>query len=97
MTEEDDILLNDLKANTQQLFREFTNLENQIKLLANEVLDLKSAIKLLEEEKLDLGQKNEQMKIANLLLSGVDEKGQAKQKINRLVREVDKCIALLNK
>jgi len=97
MTEEDNILLNDLKANTQQLFREFNNLENEIKMLENKVLALKSELKTLEMDKLEISQKNEQLKIATLLLSGVDENREAKQKINRLVREIDKCIALLNK
>ncbi len=96
MTEEDNILLNDLKANTQRLFREYGNLENEIKLLENKVLDLKSDLKLLEKDKLEISQRNEQLKIATLLLSGVDENREAKQKINKLVREIDKCIALLN-
>ena len=97
MTEEDNLLLNDLKANTKRLFYEFGNLENEIKLLKNKVLDLKSEIKLLEVGNLELIRKNEQLKIATHLLSGVDENREAKQKINRLVREIDKCIALLNK
>jgi len=97
MTEEDNLLLNDLKANTQRLFLEFSNLENELKVLENNVLELKSEIKLLEKDKLDLNQKNEQLKIATILLSGVDENKEAKQKINGLVREIDKCIALLNK
>jgi hypothetical protein len=96
MTEEDNLLLNDLKANTQQLFQEYGNLENKIKLLENKVLDLESDIKLLEKDKLEISQKNEQLKIATHLLSGVDENREAKQKINRLIREIDKCIALLN-
>ena len=97
MTEEDNLLLNDLKANTQQLFQEFRKLEDETKLLENQVLDLKSEIELLEKDKLELSQKNEQLKIATHLLSGVDENREAKQKINRLVREIDKCIALLNR
>lgn len=97
MTDEDNILLNDLKANTQQLFQEFENLEIDIKKLENKVLELKSEIEILEKDKLEMSQKNEQLKIATLLLSGVDENREAKQKINRLVREIDKCIALLNK
>ncbi len=97
MTKEDNLLLNDLKVNTQQLFQEFSNLENEIKLLENKVLDLKSDIKSLEKDKLEMSQKNEQLKIATHLLSGVDENREAKQKINKLVREIDKCIALLNK
>lgn len=97
MTEEDRILLNDLKANTQRLFHEFGNLEIEIKTLENRVLDLKKEIEILKKEKLELSQKNEQMRIATHLLSGVDENREAKQKINKLVREIDKCIALLNK
>ena len=97
MTEEDNLLLTNLKANTQQLFHEFNNLENEVKSLENKVLDLKTDIELLEKDKLELSQRNEQMKIATILLSGVDENGEAKQKINKLVREIDRCIALLNK
>ena len=97
MTKEDNLLLNDLKANTQRLFQEFNNLENEIKLLENKVLGLKTDIESLEKDKLELSQKNEQLKIATHLLSGVDENREAKQKINKLVREIDKCIALLNK
>jgi regulator of replication initiation timing len=97
MTEEDSILLNDLKANTGRLFREFEALENQIGLLENQIQDLKKEIKSLKEEKSELSQKNEQLRIATLLLSGVDENREAKKKINRLVREIDKCIALLNR
>jgi len=97
MTEEDNLLLTNLKANTQRLFHEFNNLENEIKLLENKVLDLKTDIGLLEKDKLELSQRNEQLKIATHLLSGVDENREAKQKINKLVREIDRCIALLNK
>ena len=66
-------------------------------LLKNETNRLKNEIQVLEKEKFVLGQKIEQMKLATLLLSGVDENKEAKQKINKLIREIDKCIALLNK
>ena len=97
MTNEDNLLLDELKANTERLFQEFNNLENKIKSLENRVLGLNSDIELLEKDKLELSRKNEQLKIATHLLSGVDENREAKQKINKLVREIDKCIALLNK
>ena len=97
MTDEDNLLLNDLKTNTEKLFQEFNSLENEIENLENKVLDLKSELDLLEKEKLEMSQKNKQLKIATHLLSGVDETGETKQKINRLIREIDKCIALLNK
>ncbi|MDX1284435.1 MAG: hypothetical protein R3182_05470 [Draconibacterium sp.] len=97
MTEEDRLLLNDLKANTQQLFKDFNHLENTKKLLEEKVLNLRNEIEKLEQHKSDLGRENEKLKIANRILSGNDENGEAKQRINYLVREIDKCIALLNK
>ena len=97
MTEEELLLLNNLKINVQQFFNEFAYIENEKRVLEKNVLDLKHDIELLKQEKSELSRKNEQLRLATHLLSGVDENREAKQKINKLVREIDKCIALLNK
>jgi len=97
MTEEEQILLNNLKINVQQFFKEFASVENEKLVLEKNVLNLKHEIELLKKEKLELSQKIEQLRLATHILSGVDENREAKQKINKLVREIDKCIALLNK
>jgi phage shock protein A len=97
MTEEEQILLKDLKKNVQQFFNEFANVENEKLVLEKNVLNLKHEIELLKKEKAELSQKIEQLRLATHILSGVDENREAKQKINKLVREIDKCIALLNK
>ncbi len=97
MTEEDQILLNNLKQNVQQFFEAFAVAENEKIMLENNVLNLKHEIELLKKEKLELNQKIEQLRLATHILSGVDENREAKQKINKLIREIDKCIALLNK
>ncbi len=97
MTEEEQILLNNLKINVQQFFEAFADVENDKKMLEKNVLNLKHEIELLKKEKLGLNQKIEQLRLATHILSGVDENREAKQKINKLIREIDKCIALLNK
>lgn len=97
MTEEEQNLLNNLKDNVQQFFNDFASVENEKIVLENNVLDLKHEIELLEKEKSELSHKIEQLRLATHLLSGVDENREAKQKINKLVRDIDKCIALLNK
>jgi len=97
MTEEEQNLLKDLKKNVQQFFNEFANVENEKLVLEKNVLNLKHEIELLKKEKAELGQKIEQLRLATHILSGVDENREAKKKINKLVREIDKCIALLNK
>jgi len=97
MTEEEQNLLNNLKDNLQQFFNEFTSVENEKAELEENVLNLKHEIEVLQQEKSELSHKIEQLRLATHLLSGVDENREAKQKINKLVREIDKCIALLNK
>ncbi len=97
MTEEDHLLLNDLKRNTQQLFEKYNELEQKNKMLSNQVENLKQEIELMEHEKIELGRSYEQLKVANRILSERDENGEAKQKIDFLIREIDKCIALLNR
>jgi len=97
MTDEELLLLNNLKINVRQFFIEFENIENEKKVLEQNILGLKQEIELLKQEKSELSRKNEQLRLATHLLSGVDENREAKQKINKLVREIDKCIALLNK
>jgi predicted nuclease with TOPRIM domain len=47
-------------------------------------------IKELEEEK-------KKLTLANGLIGGEQSNDEAKQMVNKIVREIDKCIALLNK
>ena len=97
MTEEYRLLLNDLKTNIQQLFREFGLLEAEKEQLRQDVAVLKNEIELLKQEIETTNNDNEKWKIANRILSKSDENREAKQKINKLIREIDKCIALLNR
>ncbi len=97
MTEEDRLLLNDLKSKMQQLFAAYQRLEQEKKNLQTEFEELQNKLESLEYEKSEIGRENEQLKIVNQLLSGKDENREAKQKINFLIREIDKCIALLNR
>jgi predicted RNase H-like nuclease (RuvC/YqgF family) len=97
MTDDEQLLLSNLKLNVQQFFKEFAKIENEKKELEKSVLNLKHEIEILQGKKTEISRKNEQLRLATHILSGVDENREAKQKINRLIREIDKCIALLNK
>lgn len=97
MTDEDRLLLNELNANVQRLFKEYERLKTVNNSLEARVETLHDEIARLQGEKADLVRENENIKIANQILSRKDENGEAKRKINKLVREIDKCIALLNK
>lgn len=96
MTEEEQLLLNDLKANSRLVFSKFSELEDEKRAFGDHVDHLNKEIEKLKGELGTLHQKNEQLRLATHILSGVDENKEAKRKINKLVREIDKCIALLN-
>jgi transposase-like protein len=97
MTNEDRLLLNELRNNINRLFQQFIEVETSKKLLAEEITALKQEISRLKNDKEALSRKNENLKIANLMLAGSDENKMAKKRLNTIVREIDKCIALLNR
>lgn len=96
MTDEDRLLLNELKASVQRLFQEYEKLKAENGLLMGNVALLTEKISVLEREKNDLIGQNESIRIASRILAGEDKGGEARKRINKLVREIDKCIALLN-
>jgi chromosome segregation ATPase len=82
-------------------FRKLVSLLDQLKaekdLLLKEKDDLQSAVNLKDNEIKDLQGKYEHLKLARLLVTGSEDVHSAKLKVNKIVREIDKCIALLNK
>jgi len=96
MTDEDRLLLNELKASVQRLFQEYEKLKAENELLMGNMALLTGKISRIEHEKDGLMRENEKIRIANRILTGDDKDGEAKKRINKLVREIDKCIALLN-
>ena len=87
-------------------------IRNYVKGLQNSLIEssenekkLKSQIELLEEEKTNLKEEivklQEQIKLLKLAKQldgeGVDKTKEVKLMINEMLREIDKCIALMNK
>jgi septal ring factor EnvC (AmiA/AmiB activator) len=97
MTEEDRLLLNELNANTKRLFQEFKNLKAKNEMLKNRIDVFTEEMARSEHEKNEQKEKIEKLKIANQILAGQDKDGEAKKRISALIREIDRCIALLNK
>lgn len=64
--------------------------ESKLTSLENELKDRERAIS-------DLAEKNKVLRMAKSLSGSEDNTSETKYKINELVREIDKCIALLNK
>src|SRR6056297_3076264 len=96
MNEEDRLLLDGLIANVQRLFQAYKKLKDENEMLRDR-LDVAAAEISQKEQKIRaLKERIEKMEIANRLIAENDRDGKAKIKINTLIREVDRCIALLN-
>jgi ABC-type phosphate transport system auxiliary subunit len=96
MTENESIV-NLLEINIQKLMLVYGELKKENQLLHNEIESLKGSIQAKDTEFKDLKTRFESLKLAKLLVPNSDDQHEAKLKVNRIVREIDKCIALLNK
>lgn len=96
MTEQEAIInLLDEKIKKLILIHEELKMENGR--LLNEKTELKHVIDLKDNEITELRNKYEQLRLAKLLVSGSEDVHSAKLKVNKIVREIDRCMALLNK
>ncbi|MDR0982453.1 MAG: hypothetical protein LBM07_04325 [Culturomica sp.] len=97
-TEKEDSVLNELKFKVDRLIKLYRNSLEVINEQKEKIEELSVSIGNLEAQNAELDEKLKNAKIATGLMSENkdDNSRQAKLQINRLVREIDKCIALLN-
>jgi len=86
------------------LNRKLDELINRYNNLKREVDDLRTGKKILEamlqdkdERMTELEIKYERVKLSGALLGEGENAGEARKKITELVREIDRCVALLNR
>jgi hypothetical protein len=96
MTEESLLLVKELKEKIRQVFGEFEKLERRNDELLQEIISLKEKVRFLEEEKGILNTKYENLKMAKVIETGMGNSQNARRKISGIMREIDKCVALLN-
>lgn len=89
-------ILGEIRKDIETLLRERNEQQQQLSELKEEVSNLKKSLEEKEHLIAALEETIKTQKIAKSLNGGV-EKTDAKLKINELVREIDKCIALLHK
>jgi hypothetical protein len=65
--------------------------------LKEEIKKLSVEIEIKEKENKQLENKFESLKLAKIIATSSTDAHDAKIKLNRIVREIDKCISLLNK
>ena len=94
---ENETIVNSLEVKINKLISLQVELKKDNQRLISENEELQNVLKLKDSEVKDLNSKYETLKLAKQLVSGGDDTHEAKLKVNRIVREIDKCIALLNK
>ena len=86
-----------LKDKVKKLLSLYNNLKAENTELKKQVEENKLQLKNKESEIEFLKNKYNKLKLAKSLLASTGDSHDAKIKINRIVREIDKCIALLNR
>jgi hypothetical protein len=97
MTERETLLLRDFKEKLDKLIGLHQKMKAECQLHIEEKKRLDEQINLLTISNQELNKKIEGLKFAKTLAGTNEDSHEAKIKINRLVREIDKCISLLNK
>ena len=97
MAAKHDAVINELNFKIDKFTEEWKRIPplEQNKSLESKIQDLQSELENLQRENKDLNNKLKTTRVASAISEG-NGSYEAKMRINQLVREIDKCIALLN-
>jgi len=95
MTKEDSQLLFTLEARIRHLMLMCDNLKEENAVLKKQLSEELELKKILENNYRKLEDAYNHLKTAKIISVGDNDKLETKQRLSKLVREVDKCIALL--
>ena len=90
-------IVNKIEAKLGKLIAKYQQVKQEKLILQQENEDFVESLKLKEIEILNLQEKVKLMNISKSVDASKQEVKETRLKINEYVREIDKCIALLNK
>jgi predicted nucleic acid-binding Zn-ribbon protein len=90
-------IVDELKEKIQLLKQRMEEHKNNYSRLASEYRELSDRISEQEKNIKQLKNENKTLKLAKAFVSDSEASKDARLQINRIVREIDKCIALLNR
>lgn len=96
MTNEQDKIFEQLRQKTIYIISSLKQSQKTLEEKEIEIKELKEKLKVIKEENKTLIDKYNTLKTAKSLIGSTDNSHDAKIRINKMVREIDKCIALLN-
>jgi len=96
MTNRYEELINAFEIKLRKLISEYKSLQDQNSRLKAELDRKQTDLMLAHQEVLELRKNYDHLKIAKSIGASETEKAESKQRISKMVREIDKCLALLD-
>ena len=96
MTNRYEELIHAFEKRLRKLISEYKLLQHQNDLMKAELIRKQDDLMHAHQEVLELRKNYDHLQIARNLVGTEEEKADAKQRIGKLVREIDKCLALLD-
>lgn len=97
MDQEPNEIVNSLKEQISELVSLYEKSKEEKESLIHEKIELMEKMENLKRDKEELDHQYNTLKLAKTFAANSGDSQEAKVKINRIVREIDKCIALLNR
>jgi len=96
MTNRYEELINAFEFKLRKLMSEYRSLQDQNAELKAELNRKHTDLMMAHQEVLELRKNYDHLRIARNLGVTDEDRNESKQRINKMVREIDKCLALLN-
>jgi multidrug resistance efflux pump len=96
MTNRYEELINAFEIKLRKLISEYLSLQTQHNQLRAELAQKQESLITAHGEILELRKKNEHLSLANQLSGSGEGRAEAKKQIDRMVREIDQCLALID-
>ena len=96
MTEVDEIVIVNFESKLNRLMNAYTQLSAENASLRKQMVQQSVELEKMSEQYAELTTSYTNLKLAKIISVNDSEIGDTKRKLSKLVREVDKCIALLN-
>ena len=97
MSAEQTVILEGIRQKIQRVKNRLVEQQEENIRLKDQNDDLQKAVQEKQELIDELKEKNQKLALAKGIMADGEVKQDAKIQINRIVREIDKCIALLNR
>ncbi len=95
MTAKQDAVINELNTKVERLIKLYISSLDKNREMDSEMKELRIQIERMKSENMKLHEEIKTLKVAAAISTG-EGNSEAKNRISQLVREIDKCIALLN-